>query len=439
MDPSTLWLAFLFGLVSAGSLPLGTLTAAVWRPADRVLAFLMSFGGGALLVALTLDLAAPAVRRGDFAWLAVGCIAGGVLFVVLDQMVNNHGGFLRKVSTTVFHFWREEHKRVRETLVDLRRLELFSALPRAEIVQLAQTADGRRFREGSALFRVKDPSEHLFIVEDGAVELIDPDEPNRPAQRLGKNAAFGHMAFLTGAPHAMVALATRETEVWAIPRSAFRDLLASSATLRESTRQLLRDERMRHYLQHRHDLDENRARAWVDDAVDAVSQGRPIPRAVEPDHAAEEASAAIRGVRRVPLFRDLPDEDIQLIPSRCFCKRHEAGHSFFHAGEPAERIYIIDSGTVALINPRNPKREPEEVGPHEEFGALSFLTGARHSTSAVATTEVTVWVLLRRHFDEALGRSRALAMAVETYVQGGELTQYLREKHRFHADKAAKP
>ena len=56
----TLVTAFVLGLVSASSLPLGTLTSSFWRPGDRVIAFLMAFGGGALLAALTIDLAGPA-------------------------------------------------------------------------------------------------------------------------------------------------------------------------------------------------------------------------------------------------------------------------------------------------------------------------------------------------------------------------------------------
>ena len=58
--------AFLLGLVSAVSLPLGTISSAFWRPSDRAIAFLMAFGGGAPLAALTIDLVASAVEEGEF-------------------------------------------------------------------------------------------------------------------------------------------------------------------------------------------------------------------------------------------------------------------------------------------------------------------------------------------------------------------------------------
>ena len=55
MSDSLLVLAFWMGIVSACSLPLGTLTTLVWRPDDRSGGILMAFGGGALLAAATLE------------------------------------------------------------------------------------------------------------------------------------------------------------------------------------------------------------------------------------------------------------------------------------------------------------------------------------------------------------------------------------------------
>ncbi|MCK5870770.1 MAG: hypothetical protein KAG45_09080 [Methyloprofundus sp.] len=44
---STIVTALVLGLISACSLPLGTLTTLFWKPSDRDIAVLMSFGGGA--------------------------------------------------------------------------------------------------------------------------------------------------------------------------------------------------------------------------------------------------------------------------------------------------------------------------------------------------------------------------------------------------------
>lgn len=62
----TAWVAFLIGLLSACSLLLGAGTSFFWNPTDRTISFLMAFGSGALLAALTLDVEATAIDRRYF-------------------------------------------------------------------------------------------------------------------------------------------------------------------------------------------------------------------------------------------------------------------------------------------------------------------------------------------------------------------------------------
>ena len=78
--------AFLFGIISAVSLPLGALLALRWSPKPRILASMMAIGAGALLAALTIDLVAVAVDKGHFFPLAIGMITGGLFFVLLNKI-----------------------------------------------------------------------------------------------------------------------------------------------------------------------------------------------------------------------------------------------------------------------------------------------------------------------------------------------------------------
>ncbi|MBV2092787.1 MAG: Crp/Fnr family transcriptional regulator, partial [Candidatus Thiodiazotropha sp. (ex Ctena orbiculata)] len=103
MFDSMVMMAFALGIISASSLPMGAITAKFWQPSDRATAILMAFGGGALLAALTIDLVASAVEEGHFYALAAGAMVGGLLFIGLNQLVNDYGGFLRKASTTIYH------------------------------------------------------------------------------------------------------------------------------------------------------------------------------------------------------------------------------------------------------------------------------------------------------------------------------------------------
>ena len=76
--------ALLLGLLSAASLPLGALIGVMWRPSNQVMAFLLAFGGGALLAALTIELMAPGIENGLFNFIALGAVGGGVSMEVPD-------------------------------------------------------------------------------------------------------------------------------------------------------------------------------------------------------------------------------------------------------------------------------------------------------------------------------------------------------------------
>jgi CRP-like cAMP-binding protein len=430
--------AFLWGLISACSLPLGAITSTFWRPAGRIVAFLMAFGGGALLAALTIDLVGSALEKGHVWWLTLGCVLGGVSFVVLNQVVNYHGGFLRKVSTTVFYLHRQERRRFHKMRHRIRRLEVFRELSRSECGLLADSVICRDFAKGSTIFRQKDPSSHVFIVEHGTVELLDPLDNFRPIQQMVKGDAFGHMAFLTASPHAFVAVAAEETRVLMLPRYAFERLLGSSPRLVEAVQEFLRSERTLDYLIDRQDLSREHAEQWIERALENLQAGSWVEPAVEADQADEDFRRIASQIRRVPIFHQLQASDVERLASRLFFKKHAPGHTFFHQGEPAERMYIVERGIVTLIDPQDRGRRPVTVRNHEAFGAMSFLTGLRHAATAVAVTEAKVWVLRKQDFDELLKESPGLAQAVEQFLQEELFTAYLEKKQDLDEDTATR-
>ena len=240
MTESTPGLAFVFGVISAISLPLGAITAALWVPADRVIAFLMAFGGGALLAALSIELVAPALEAGHLYALMVGWVLGGLLFIALNEVVNNFGGFMRKASTTVYHLRKREHQHFKRVLSGLDRMEVFRELPLKEVKALAASIRQWDYKQGTLIYHDHDPADELFIVADGVIELLDPGDNMRPFEQLKTNTAFGRMAFLTGSPHAAAARAATDASVWVIPKSAFAGLLPNSPTLIQTVHRWLR-------------------------------------------------------------------------------------------------------------------------------------------------------------------------------------------------------
>ncbi|MBF4631432.1 ZIP family zinc transporter [Clavibacter michiganensis subsp. phaseoli] len=92
---SPLLLAGLAGLLSGLSLVVGSLVAWFVKVPREVVALVMAFGAGVLISALSFDLVDEAASSGGVIPTLGGFVAGAVVYVVLDQILE-HGGFRRK-------------------------------------------------------------------------------------------------------------------------------------------------------------------------------------------------------------------------------------------------------------------------------------------------------------------------------------------------------
>jgi CRP-like cAMP-binding protein len=430
-----LWHAFLLGIISACSLPLGALTARVYRPSERILAVLLSFGGGALLAALTIDLAGPALDKGHFYPLACGCILGGLLFVVLNQIVNRHGGFLRKASTTVTYLSGQRRRRHKRFIQQMDRLDLLRGLSKHDLEDLADAAASQEFEAGMTLFLSGDPARYLYVVEHGEVELVG-GELRDQSHVLRQNDAFGHMALLTGSPHATSAIVRKEAMILLVPREALARTLRSSTRLRQAVLEFLQSDSVRRYLIDVQQLSPAEVDQWLRDAMQLAGSESRLRPAVE-FQGRESFDAIIDGIRRVSFFSGLPKVEVEEIASRVYIKQHQRGYTFFHSGEPANRMYIIESGEVELLDVDHMHHAALRVQAHDAFGAMAFITGTRHTSTAVAAAVTNVWVLLRVDFDQLLTHCPSLSGKIQQFLQRPEIETYLHDKHHFDAEMAA--
>lgn len=84
--------ALAVGLAASSALVIGALIGAFWSPPKELVASVMAFGAGALIVALAFDLFEKAFEEGG-PWLAGGgLMAGAIVFVVADRLVQRRGG-----------------------------------------------------------------------------------------------------------------------------------------------------------------------------------------------------------------------------------------------------------------------------------------------------------------------------------------------------------
>ena len=436
MHESVAWSAFLIGIVSACSLPLGALTIRFWHLDDRTTAVLMAFGGGALLAALTIDLVGSALQSGHFNALAVGAVLGGILFATLNRVVNDFGGFLRKASTTIYHLRRREHQRIKRIAGQIGRTDLFSDLSRHEYKALAPSVREQEVPRGATIYQAGDPADAVFIVAGGTVELCSPRTPAGSAEQIRAREAFGWLSCVTGAPTSETAVAATDVSLWVIPKAAVDALVLNSPELTQRVHRLLRSPEVPSYLVDRHGMHPDAACAWLDEAAHTLLASGRVPPALPVRRNREACRERLGKIRRLLLFKGLPLEEQELLLDRLIYKLHRRGETLFHESAPASRLFLIERGHVSLIDPLTRHRDPVVLRDDDALGGLSLLTGARHATTAVATEDTTVWELRRSDLDDLLSRAPVLAERVRDFVAGGEATDYLVQRQQFSADKA---
>ena len=417
-------IAFAVGLgaLSAVSLPLGAVTARFWQPANRMLGILTAFGAGALLAAVTIGIVAPTLDADQAGPLVAGAVVGGLVFEILNRGINARGGFLRKASTTLIYAEQRERRRRRRLLEHLERIDLLDGLPDRELDLLAEAGRIVEYPQDRLIYGRDDPAEKLRVIVRGTVQLEHPDG----ARELSEHAVFGFRSFLAGTPHQSSAVAaTDPTDVLEIPRARFLEVLEQAGRLRDRLGRYLVSEPVLNYLREEHGLSTAELDDWV--ARARADDGHGTVRAREAPHPGSDFVERASELRRAPIFNGLATEELKRIGDRLLRKQHEQGHSFFRTGDAPDRLYLIERGQVSLVTKGGP-HAGQHLSDGDAFGVLSLLTGAPHMATAVATTDVTVWVLRRADLPELLAELPGLRAAVHHFLDQEDVGRYLREQ-----------
>lgn len=113
---------------------------------------------------------------------------------------------------------------------------------------------------------------------------------------------------------------------------------------------------------------------------------------------------------RAPLLAQLEPELRKQVRKRLSRRRISAGKTLFRQGDPADALYLIESGRLRTFVSERPGRERvlQFLGPGEIIGEAAFIAETPHVTTAAALEEASVWRLARQDFDALLGKHDAL-------------------------------
>ncbi|HWE63123.1 MAG TPA: protein kinase [Chloroflexota bacterium] len=117
-------------------------------------------------------------------------------------------------------------------------------------------------------------------------------------------------------------------------------------------------------------------------------------------------------LRSVPLFRDMPAADLVAIWRRLQEMRSPAGTVICKRGDPGDRLYIVQAGTLEIRLGLEPAgMVVRHAGPGEVVGEIALLTGGARSADVVALEDAVLWVLARQDFDALLAERSSLVRA----------------------------
>jgi CRP-like cAMP-binding protein len=138
------------------------------------------------------------------------------------------------------------------------------------------------------------------------------------------------------------------------------------------------------------------------------------------------------------MFAALSEGTLAAIAQQLVPRKVPLGFTFFRAGQPADRMYIVSEGSVALIDPHDASGHSTRITAGEAFGADAFLTNGSHTMTAVAVEDSEVYALRRKDFEPLLERDAELRQALAGFFRDEHTRKYLTGRQHIARDQAAR-
>jgi CRP/FNR family cyclic AMP-dependent transcriptional regulator len=123
---------------------------------------------------------------------------------------------------------------------------------------------------------------------------------------------------------------------------------------------------------------------------------------------------ALKVLRRVPLFAELAEADLEALAALARERRYPKGSVIVFSGELGDALYVIARGRVKVVLLDEDGREVilAILGVGEHFGELSLIDGQPRSAHVIALDDTRLVVLRREDFRRRVEESPSLAWAL---------------------------
>ncbi len=270
-----------------------------------------------------------------------------------------------------------------DLLTCLRSTDLFAELDKEALQELAADLEYVVLSKGDVLFRQDDPSDALYIVISGCLQVIitQPDGSRMNMGQVEPGQPVGEMQILAGGNRTASVLVMCDTELVQVPKAAFERLAQKAPKTILRTAQVIRQRLRRHQL-----------------AFALTDLFGPLNEAVRQDI---ETHAEWVHLRR--------------------------GQTLFRRGDPGDSLYIIVSGRLQAVVEDYAGKEwvVAELVRGEMVGEMAVFSGDERSASIFATHDSVLIKFSKQAVDRVVARYPQV-MSYVTRIVIGRLRQHIR-------------
>ncbi|MBI5653922.1 MAG: cyclic nucleotide-binding domain-containing protein [Chloroflexi bacterium] len=266
----------------------------------------------------------------------------------------------------------------------MKHLHLFADVPTEALTALAARLVLRHFPAEEAIYTEGTPGDAMYILEAGEVKLMDSAFSDAHLlERVRAGNSFGEMALLTGRTRAECARAATDATVWVLYKSDFDDVMVQYPEISVS-----------------------------------------LSRAITQRLSSRENDFVIRHLRRIALFANLSNSELNTIAKKVRGLRFRPGEIICFGGQPAHTLFMIERGEVKRVGV-GPNGEPVMVDildAGDSFGEQAIVQNTGYEYTAQAMEDVEVWTISKADFLAMMEHIPPLALTV-TRLMADRLTR----------------
>lgn len=247
----------------------------------------------------------------------------------------------------------------------LKRVPLLRELAALYLLEQAEIAQWQVLATGEVLFQQGDAGDALFIIGQGEIEVRVDDHA---VAKLQAGECIGDLALLDGEPRSATAVARVETSLLRVASDRFRNLIATQPAAARALLQTI----------------EHRIRDVQGGQVAVTPQMRrsQLMRAQKLDLL--QLVSTMSFLRQVELFRDLSTSALANLAGIAEQITLYEGDTLFEQGDPGESLYLVSSGSIAIVVD---ERQVATLERNACLGEMALLSGLPRSATAWAITE----------------------------------------------------